>query len=71
MWCCSTSQLPDIDGFALTARLDAVYEGTTIVLISTREAADYGGLIARSGAAGFISKAELSAQSLADVVARQ
>lgn len=62
-------QLPDIDGFALIAQLDAVSDGATIVLISTREAADYGGRIARSGAAGFISKAELSAQSLANVVA--
>jgi len=62
-------QLPDTDGFALISQLDAVSEGATIVLISTREAADYGGRVARSGAAGFISKAELSAQSLANVVA--
>ena len=64
-------QLPDIDGFSLIAQLDAVSEGTTIVLVSTREAADYGGRVARSGAAGFICKAELSAQSLANVVARR
>ncbi len=62
-------QLPDTDGFALISQLDAVSDGATIVLTSTREAADYGGRVARSGAAGFISKAELSAQSLANVVA--
>ena len=62
-------QLPDTDGFALISRLVAVSDGATIVLTSTREAADYGGRVARSGAAGFISKAELSAQSLANVVA--
>jgi two-component system response regulator EvgA len=64
-------QLPDMDGFSLIAQLEAVHQGAMIVLISTREAADYGGLVGRSGAAGFICKAELSAQSLADVVAGQ
>ncbi|WP_405145100.1 response regulator transcription factor [Sphaerisporangium sp. NBC_01403] len=59
-------QLPDIDGFHVLAQLA---EGSTVVLISTREAADYGGRVARSGAAGFITKAELSVQSLAQVVA--
>lgn len=64
-------QLPDIDGFALIAKLDGASEGTAFVLISTREAADYGGRVGRSGAAGFISKADLSPRSLASVVARQ
>jgi len=40
-------------------------------LISSREAADYGSRVGRSGAAGFITKAELSAQSLAQMVARR
>ena len=62
-------QLPDADGIVLVSQLDAVSHGATIVLTSTREAADYGGRIARSSAAGFISKAELSVQSLAKVVA--
>lgn len=64
-------QLPDIDGFSLVAQLDGVCAGTTIVLISTREAADYGSRVRRSGAVGFISKAELSGQSLANVLARR
>jgi two-component system nitrate/nitrite response regulator NarL len=64
-------QLPDTDGFRLIAQLDAAEEGPTIILTSSREAADYGGRVARSGAAGFITKAELSARSLAQVVARR
>jgi DNA-binding NarL/FixJ family response regulator len=64
-------QLPDIDGFEVIAALEALSEHPTVVLTSTREAADYGGRIDRSGAAGFITKAELSMQSLAEVVARR
>lgn len=57
-------QLPDTDGFRLMAQLDTRRGGPTIVLISSREAADYGTRVGRSEAAGFITKAELSAQSL-------
>ena len=39
-----------------------------IILISSREASDYGGGIERSGARGFISKAELSARALEAVL---
>lgn len=63
-------QLPDIDGFQLMAQLDGCLDPSTVVLVSSREAADYGPRIRRSGAAAFITKSELSAQSLADVVAR-
>jgi DNA-binding NarL/FixJ family response regulator len=59
-------QLPDIDGFQVLAELSG---RPTVVLISTREAADYGGRVARSGAAGFITKAELSVDALARVTA--
>ena len=61
-------QLPDIDGFRLLEQLASGTVGVAIVLVSTREAADYGDRVGRSGAAGFITKAELSAQSLAAVV---
>jgi DNA-binding NarL/FixJ family response regulator len=64
-------QLPDTDGFRLITELDAGLRGPAIVLISSREAADYGSRVGGSGAAGFITKAELSAQSLAEVVGRQ
>jgi DNA-binding NarL/FixJ family response regulator len=62
-------QLPDVDGFRVMAQLAALAERPTVVLISTREAADYGGRVARSGAAGFITKAELSIDALARTVA--
>ncbi|MCA1698145.1 MAG: response regulator transcription factor [Actinobacteria bacterium] len=62
-------QLPDIDGFGVLEQVGGLSEGPTVVLISTREAADYGGRVARSGAAAFITKAELSAHSLAEAVA--
>ena len=64
-------QLPDTDAFRFITQLDTLSLGPTIVLISSREAADYGGRVARSGAAGFITKAELSARSLAQVVTRR
>jgi DNA-binding NarL/FixJ family response regulator len=63
-------QLPDIDGFSVIEQVDGRVDGPIVVLISTREAADYGARVARSGAAGFISKEELSARSLAQVVSR-
>jgi len=65
-------QLPDIDGFGVMAQVDTLADGgPAVVLISTREAADYGGRVGRSGAAGFITKAELSAHSLARAIARR
>lgn len=59
-------QLPDLDGFAVIDQVDRAGEGTApiVVLISTRDAIDYGGRVVQSGAAGFISKAELSARAL-------
>jgi CheY-like chemotaxis protein len=57
-------QLPDIDGFEVARRLATEAGGPVIVLTSTREAADYGGLIAASPAAGFLPKDELSGAAL-------
>jgi DNA-binding NarL/FixJ family response regulator len=63
-------QLPDTDGFQLISELVLGQHRPTIVLISSREAADYGTRVGRSGATGFITKAELSAQSLLAVIGR-
>jgi len=60
-------QLPDIDGFRVIELLGD--DRPAVVLVSSREAVDYGRRIARSGAAGFISKADLSAASLGEAVA--
>jgi DNA-binding NarL/FixJ family response regulator len=57
-------QLPDISGFDVARRLHEDADPPAIILISSREASDYGGGISRSGARGFISKAELSARAL-------
>jgi len=64
-------QLPDIDGFGVIEHVVGGNGGPLVVLISTRDAADYGTRVARSGAAGFISKEALSPKSLADVVPRR
>jgi DNA-binding NarL/FixJ family response regulator len=53
-------QLPDIDGFEVTARLRDGEAGPAVVLTSTRDRADYGPRVDQCGARGFISKAELS-----------
>jgi DNA-binding NarL/FixJ family response regulator len=57
-------QLPDIDGFEVTARLSDGEAGPVVVLTSTRDRADYGERVERCGARGFIPKAELSGPAL-------
>jgi len=57
-------QLPDTDGFAVTAELVKDGAGPQVVLTSSRDAADFGPLITESGARGFIPKAEVSADRL-------
>jgi DNA-binding NarL/FixJ family response regulator len=57
-------QLPDIDGFTVARGLLVGALPPVIVLISTRDAGDYGPRIGASGAAGFILKAELSGDTL-------
>jgi DNA-binding NarL/FixJ family response regulator len=57
-------QLPDMDGFAVIDRLDRNGKRPAVVLVSSRDASDYGGMIEQSGARGFIPKAELSGSAL-------
>jgi two-component system, NarL family, nitrate/nitrite response regulator NarL len=57
-------ELPDLDGFELAGRLSRLPRAPAVVLISGRPQADYGGLIERSGARGFIDKADLSGPRL-------
>jgi len=60
-------QLPDLDGFEVAQRLLARSNGCSpaVVLTSSRDGADFGGLVAESGARGFVPKAELSGAALA------
>lgn len=57
-------QLPDGDGFEVAARLLAHDASVRIVLVSSRARSDYGPLVDRSGAVGFVSKDELSVERL-------
>jgi DNA-binding NarL/FixJ family response regulator len=61
-------QLPDEDGFAVATSLTAD-GGPAVVLISSREADDYGRRrIEACGARGFISKSRLSAAAFAALI---
>jgi DNA-binding NarL/FixJ family response regulator len=53
-------QLPDTDGFHVAAELTGNGVGPAVVLVSSRDSCDFGSLVARSGARGFVPKAELS-----------
>jgi CheY-like chemotaxis protein len=57
-------QLPDCDGFEVARQLAAQGDSPVVVLTSTRDASDYGGLIAASPAAGFLPKDQLSGAAL-------
>jgi CheY-like chemotaxis protein len=61
-------QLPDMDGFAVCRELNLNGGPPAVVLVSSREACDYGRLIEQSGARGFIPKAELGGTALADLL---
>jgi DNA-binding NarL/FixJ family response regulator len=60
--------LPDMTGFDVTARLARNGEVPAVVLVSSRDAADYGPLIEESGARGFIAKAELSGAAVLELL---
>ena len=57
-------QLPDRDGFALATDLMGA-DGPAVVLISSRDAEDYGRRVVACGARGFIPKSKLSAAAVA------
>ena len=60
--------LPDLDGFEVAARLTSE-GGPAVVLVSSRDASDFGSLVAASGARGFIGKDELSGSRLQSLLA--
>ena len=61
--------LPGLSGFAVAEQLAGLRSRPLVVLISSRDAADFGDQVARSGALGFIAKAELSRETLQEVLA--
>lgn len=60
--------LPDIDGFDVAAQIARNGESPQVVLTSSRDASDFGPLVARSGARGFVPKSELSGETLAALI---
>jgi len=61
--------LGDESGFELARRLVADHaRGAPVILISTRSQADLADAIARSPAAGFLSKSELSADAIRGLI---
>lgn len=55
-------QLPDEDGFEVARLLGAEPDPPVVVLISSREGADYGDRVTASGARGFVRKDELTVE---------
>jgi DNA-binding NarL/FixJ family response regulator len=57
--------LPGPDGLAVAEQLTAGDDSPAVVLISSRDAIEYGPRLARTRARGFIAKDELSGERLA------
>ena len=62
-------QLPDANGFDIAHAICALHDGPAVVMISSRDASDFGSRIATCGARGFIQKSRLSGAALAELVA--
>jgi DNA-binding NarL/FixJ family response regulator len=60
--------MPGIDGFEVASRLTAAADAPAVVLTSSRDGTDFDQRVKRSGARGFIPKAEISGQRLADLL---
>ncbi|TFH22024.1 MAG: response regulator [Myxococcales bacterium] len=60
-------QLPDMTGFDICVECGDL-ESTSIVLVSSRDAIDFGSLIESSGARGFVPKAELSGAAVTSLL---
>lgn len=63
-------QLPDIDGFDVAEQIaDRADElPTQVVLVSSRDRSDFGPLLDRTSALGFVSKSELTGDALAELL---
>jgi DNA-binding NarL/FixJ family response regulator len=55
-------QLPDTDGFHVAETITARPDAPAVILVSSRDPSDFGPLVSRSGARGFVPKAELSGE---------
>jgi DNA-binding NarL/FixJ family response regulator len=57
-------QLPDLDGFDVAAELTSGDNPPAVVMTSSRDGSEFGGLVSSSGARGFVPKSELSGPAL-------
>jgi len=62
-------QLPDVDGFEVAERLSHLDVPVDVILTSSLDGTDFGALVARSSALGFVPKAELSASAIEALLA--
>jgi DNA-binding NarL/FixJ family response regulator len=62
-------QLPDVDGFEVAERLARLDVPVEVILTSSLDGTDFGALVARSGALGFLPKADLSASAIEALLA--
>jgi DNA-binding NarL/FixJ family response regulator len=60
--------MPGLDGFEVASRLTTGERGPAVVLTSSRDGTDFDERVRGSGARGFIPKAEISGQRLADLL---
>ena len=56
--------LPDLDGFDVASRITLDHAAPKVVLTSSRDPKEFGPLVGRSGANGFVPKGELSAERI-------
>jgi len=57
-------QLPDVDGFDVAARLTAQDNEHAVVLTSSRDGSEFGGMVARSAARALVAKDQLTGPAL-------
>jgi DNA-binding NarL/FixJ family response regulator len=57
-------QLPGVDGFEVAERLAEEPDGPVVILISIREAFEYGGRVEQAPVAGFLPKRLLSGSAI-------
>ncbi|MGH2980707.1 MAG: response regulator [Solirubrobacterales bacterium] len=60
--------LPDGDGFDLATQLTALEDPPAVVLMSSRDGADFEALVPKTGARGFVPKAELSVEAIEELL---
>ena len=60
--------LPDIDGFEVATRITADPQPPSVILTSSRDSTDFGPLVEKSGALGFVPKSELSGSALEELL---